>query len=445
MSTKCSKCGFTNNPNDSYYCGNCGHQLSSTNQYKLYNAYYQTPVYNSTLNNYKKYEQQVKSSWFINSSEKIKEWWKEKKEDIVAFSIIIVACIVLLILFIFFFSYMESCSTKKIDRIKIGEKYGIGTDEDHLRVSAEYDSISAYSGSNQWILYDKTTGLQGLAYVTDSVTSIIKPSFVNVLRLSGDLAKLQSDTDGRSYFISNKGYLHNNQSYKRIDPVYFKDGKLGSMIATASDGKMLFLGNDGMPLDGKSYYNIICDEDSVIRATGLSSRTTTLHDYSGSQISDKEFYSVDNFSDGVAWSVIDKTDHNDNKYTLIDRSGNTLFSKSGVTKTEPFREGLGWYATSSSSWSSSYTAVDKSGKELFSLDAWRVYPFSMGLAPIQKGKSYSDIKMGFVDTTGKVVIPYKYTKETYPYFGPRDSLMTVSLDGVKGKLHRNGTFTPDSN
>lgn len=446
MSTKCSKCGFSNNPKDSYYCGNCGHQLSSTNQYKLYNAYYQTPVYNSTLNNYKKYEQQVKSSWFINSSEKIKEWWKKNKEDIGDFALPIVTTA---LFFGFFAICINLCSTKKVDRVKVGDKYGIGTDEDHLRVPAEYDSISAYCGSNQWILYDKSTGLQGLAYVTDSVTSIIKPSFVNVLRLSGDLTKLQSDTEGRSYFISNKGHIQNTQPYKRIDPVYFKGGKLGSLIATASDGGKLFLGNDGMPLDGKAYYNIVCDEDSVIRAISYTNSrsdygTTTLHDYNGKQIPDKNFYSVDKFSDGVAWSRINKADYDNNVYSLIDRYGNTLFRKSGVKGTELFSDGFGWYSTSYNT----HYAVDKSGNDLFKLEARQVYPFTMGLAPVLMGKSYSDEKMGFVDTTGKVVIPYKYKRETYPSFDPRDSLMTVSLDGVKGKLHRNGTFTPftpDSN
>lgn len=50
--------------------------------------------------------------------------------------------------------------------------------------------------------------------------------------------------------------------------------------------------------------------------------------------------------------------------------------------------------------------------------------------------------MGFVDKTGKVVIPFKY-KAYYsnPHFDA-DSLMRVTLDAVEGKLHRNGLFIP---
>lgn len=63
MPKKCTICGFDRNPSDSHYCGNCGHQLIYGENYKIYNASFQTPVDNSTLRNYKRYELQVKSSW----------------------------------------------------------------------------------------------------------------------------------------------------------------------------------------------------------------------------------------------------------------------------------------------------------------------------------------------------------------------------------------------
>lgn len=68
----------------------------------------------------------------------------------------------------------------------------------------------------------------------------------------------------------------------------------------------------------------------------------------------------------------------------------------------------------------------------------------MGVAPVEKGSSYKDSKLGFVDKQGKTIIPFVYTKaSSYLLYFDKDSLMLVSKDGVKGKLHRNGTFTPN--
>lgn len=66
----------------------------------------------------------------------------------------------------------------------------------------------------------------------------------------------------------------------------------------------------------------------------------------------------------------------------------------------------------------------------------------MGIAPVYNYVSINDTKLGFVDKAGRTVIPFKYDSSDYqPRFGS-DSLMTVTLDGVHGKLHRNGTFYP---
>lgn len=104
-----------------------------------------------------------------------------------------------------------------------------------------------------------------------------------------------------------------------------------------------------------------------------------------------------------------------------------------------FKDGLGWYQKASNS---KYVAIDKQGRDLFEIDAYQVYPFTLGIAPVYKGTSYSNKRLGFVNSKGETVIPFKYhAKYSNPEFD-KDSLMDVRLDGIEGKLHRNGRFIP---
>lgn len=108
-----------------------------------------------------------------------------------------------------------------------------------------------------------------------------------------------------------------------------------------------------------------------------------------------------------------------------------------------FKDGIGWFQkTGDNNGSSRFVAVNKKGRELFEIEAYQVYPYSLGLAPVYKGTSYSNKKLGFINGKGETIIPFKYqAKYSNPEFGI-DSLMDVRLDGVEGKLHRNGKFFP---
>lgn len=454
MAKKCNSCGFQQNPDNAHYCGKCGKQLGYSDNYKLYNASLQTPVYNSTLNNYKKYERQVNSSWIFNTRDKIISWWEKIGKEIFEW----VGTIIVLGISIWI-NWPKSClSDNKISRIEIDGKYGIGYNEDKMLVPAIYDSISPTEYGNQWILFDKGNTILGLAYVTDSVVNILEPSKISAIQISMNMNGLSflrlNDSANTSdvWRVATKGKYVNTTAYKRI--VYPGDrwwDKNDCLVATTKEGGMQMLGMDGLPINGKTYYNIVIDPDSMIRAIDYdktntkrkSYGTTTIHDYTGKQTSSKEFYGVNAFSDGVAWAYLTEQDRKNSSHSLIDRNGNVLFkNKPNAVNCIGFGDGIGWYAPSYSS--KKYTAVDKSGKDLFNIEAYKVYPFTMGIAPIDKGTSYSNSKLGFVDKTGKTVIPFIYkSKYSNPYFGT-DSLMDgISLDGVEGKLHRNGTFIPE--
>ncbi len=463
MSKTCSNCGFRYNPDDAHFCGKCGNKIGNLfDNWKLYNAFGNTVISNYKLSEYRRYENAVKTSFsarFINWSKKftkeLSDWWKTDGISIAIPTGLFLAGM-LLLCGIFFF--IKSCSESKpmIARILKEGKYGIGIDEDNLLVPAIYDSISHSSIGNQWILFDKTNNLEGLAYVTDSTAIILVPQFVKIVGRNkaglSILEKKDSLYNDKTYHVSSKGKIYNNQGYKHIEnPSHHTDcwDVNTCLIATKRDGGKQFLDNQGMPVDNMAYYNIIVDPDSMIRATMYDTSKkykypgkVTIHDYTGKRISGNDFYRVYPFSDGVAWTYKTKADLKRHIISLIDKSGTTLFSKPNAILCEAFSEGIGWISPGSSSYQ--YTAVDKTGRELFKINALQAYPFSMGIAPIYKGTTWSDWKLGFVDKSGNIVIPFKYVAKHYnPHFAP-DSTIQVSLDGVDGKLHRNGTFTPES-
>lgn len=410
MAKKCNSCGFQQNPDNAHYCGKCGKQLGYSDNFKLYNASLQTPVYDSTLNNYMKYERQVNSSWLFNTGDKIKRWWNESGKDNAQTTLVVLAmlCVIWGIVFA-----AKLCSfDNKISRIEIDGKYGIGYNKDKMLVPALYDSIVAYETGNQWILYDLDKRTLGLAYVTDSVVNLMEPSKTEAIQITinaNGLAMLQikdrlNTTD--VWRVARKGIYENATTYKCIVYPGVTWDKNACLVATRNDGGMQMLGTDGMPINGKTYNNIVIDPDSMIRAIDYTKNgvTTTIHDYTGKQTSDKVFYWVNAFSDGVAWAYLTSQDRKKYSHSLIDKNGN----------------------------------------DLFQIEAQNVYPFTMGLGPVYKGSSYSNQKLGFVDKTGKTVIPFKYkSKNSNPHFGTDSLMLGISLDGVEGKLHRNGTFIPN--
>lgn len=455
MAKKCNSCGFQQNPDNAHYCGKCGKQLGYSDNYKLYNASLQTPVYNSTLNNYKKYEKQINSSWLFNSRDKIKNWWNKSGKEDTQFWIWF--GLFMAVVFGATFFIAKSCSSdNKISRIEINGKYGIGYNEDKMLVPASFDSISPSGIGNQWLLYDKSTSTIGLAFVTDSVVNVLEPQILKAKAINRNIngySQIRLDganmyEEGKYVMISN-GLFKNKAEYKRLKYLGYNDNDC--VVATLGDEGMQMIGNDGMPINGKTYFNIVIDPDSMIRAIDYDKTntkrktygTTTIHDYTGKQTSPKEFYGVNTFSDGVAWAYLTEQDRKKSSHSLIDKHGNVLFAnKPNAVNCVGFGDGVGWYASSYSS--KKYTAVDKSGNDLFNIEAYKVYPFTLGIAPIDKGTSYSNSKLGFVDKTGKTVIPFKYKSQySNPHFGTDSIMDGISLNGVDGKLHRNGTFIPN--
>lgn len=447
MAKKCSSCGFTNNPDDAHYCGKCGKNIAAYGYtWKLYNYSQYTVVPDSKLKEYEQYEERAKASFwkkigysFSGLWTSFVMWWKEYALCIA----IIGGGILMAPVFMWLGSLVDNFfnNDNTISRIEVKGKYGIGYDTDKLLVPAIYDSISPKSLDNQWVLYQKSTGTVGVAYVTDSVQRIIKPVHTEV-KLLGSSGPLVLKDGDNNYWFSIRGEITNQLPYADVSYVEWNNPQ--AFVVKHGSGYFDLISKEGKALTNEPFSQIIVDEDSVIRARFYKSNNNygyKLFNYHGNLLTNKTFQVVDVFSDGVAWCTVNKADSRNSKRSVIDRQGNILFSISPTVSQTKFSDGIGFYRTS---WSSNlYTAVDTSGKRLFTIEAYSVLPYTMGIAPVYKGKNYSNRKMGFIDKNGKTVIPFKYVaKYSNPHFN-NDSLMDVSLDGVQGKLHRNGVFTPN--
>lgn len=464
MAKKCNSCGFSNNPNGANCCGRCGKDLNprysfwnsaGSDRYKVYDSYSFTCLPKSQYDVLKKAEKEVNQSlwkqqlnliknfWRYSTSgfwEGLKEGWKEEDDKWEC----LLTC--LLILGFVVFMFIRGCvsDTKQISRIKIDNKYGIGYSEGKMLIPAIYDSISPKPiGNNQWFLYDLNTNLYGLAFVNDSIQNTI-PTVYSDITVGGDLAilKKNNNIEGRSYLAVN-GLIDNTTGYESLKypGQYLSEAKV---FIVKDDNKLFYLMDRAGRKLSNDYSRIAVSNDSVIIASNdIKSYTRALHtlyDYEGNKLTDRTFTRIRDYSDGVTWGTITENDAKLNKWTLIDNHGNVLFNKHVKYGTiKDFKEGLGWYQKASNS---KYVAIDKQGRDLFEIDAYQVYPFTLGIAPVYKGTSYSNKRLGFVNSKGETVIPFKYhAKYSNPEFD-KDSLMDVRLGGIEGKLHRNGRFIP---
>ena len=153
-------------------------------------------------------------------------------------------------------------------------------------------------------------------------------------------------------------------------------------------------------------------------------------DKSGNEVVPCKYSIAFDFRDGRA--LVRK----DDKYGYIDKSGKEVIPCS-FDEAEFFSEGF-----AAVSKDGKYYVIDKNGKEVFSLSAYDTgfgSPiFEEGLAPVFRKIGDSHV-CGFVDTSGKEVIPCVYTN--WPSFS--EGLAVVEKDGVYGFVDKKGNSTFD--
>lgn len=153
-------------------------------------------------------------------------------------------------------------------------------------------------------------------------------------------------------------------------------------------------------------------------------------DKSGNEVIPCKYNVALDFSDGMGLV------RNEDKWGFVDKSGKEVIACS-FDEADRFSEG---YAAVSKG--GKYFVIDKTGKEVLSLSAYITgygyATFHEGLATVYKKAEDSHV-CGFVDTSGKEVIPCVYTN--WPFFS--EGLAVVEKDGVYGFVDKKGNSTFD--
>jgi hypothetical protein len=137
-----------------------------------------------------------------------------------------------------------------------------------------------------------------------------------------------------------------------------------------------------------------------------------LIDRTGKELTPYQFYDVQNFSEGVALVSICDGNGENCKYSYIDKTGKTVLElPAKYVSCGSFYDGLavvGIIAEGNGEAMSDYRYgyIDITGKEVIPPTFYQAGDFRYNRAPVES----SDYKVGYINKTGKVVIPYKYYK-----------------------------------
>ncbi len=162
-------------------------------------------------------------------------------------------------------------------------------------------------------------------------------------------------------------------------------------------------------------------------------------DKTGNWVIKPQWETVSDFSEGLAWVSLKSEDPT---YGYIDKTGKLVIKYEYATA-EPFSEGLamvGILVGKGDDAVVKMTFIDKTGKritkELFDI----AMSFSDGVAAVSIEKN-DDLKYGFIDKTGKLVIPMEHEKASgyTPLMGFKEGLCPT----LKGYINKKGELLFD--
>lgn len=235
--------------------------------------------------------------------------------------------------------------------------------------------------------------------------------------------------DGKTGYIDTKG----NEVIALSDKYAYYDFSEG-LAAVGKDGKYGFIDKSGNLVIPINYDDIGEMDSEPYFHEGLSAVCKNEKygyiDKSGKEVIPFKYTYAHDFSEGLA--VVKQND----KWGFIDKNGSIVIP---CVFDEPAVFSEGYAAVSKDG---KYYIIDKNGKEVFSLSAYTTgygdAIFHEGFAPVFRKIEDSHV-CGFVDTSGKEVIPCVYTN--WPSFS--EGLAVVEKDGVYGFVDKKGNSTFD--
>lgn len=133
-------------------------------------------------------------------------------------------------------------------------------------------------------------------------------------------------------------------------------------------------------------------------------------DKTGKEVIAPQFFVAQDFSEGLAAVRVEQT--SESKYGYIDRTGHMVIEPR-FNQAEPFSEGLAAVETSARTINKQVVGIawgfiDKTGALKTPDKYWFAGTFSEGLA--RMAMPGNDVRMGFINHNGKVVIPARFTR-----------------------------------
>jgi len=156
-------------------------------------------------------------------------------------------------------------------------------------------------------------------------------------------------------------------------------------------------------------------------------------DYNGNEVIPLIYWSANNFSEGLAEAKLFFGKQDDGRYKfesyIIDKTGKTIAEINYYHGVRQFSEGLMVVADYDDNTEFIYGYIDKSGKEVIPCIYNEAGNFSEGLAPV----SYEG-KTGYINKSGKEIVPFKYD-EAEEFV---EELAAVCLNGKWGFINKTG-------
>ncbi|GEM_PF-7047121 len=317
---------------------------------------------------------------------------------------------------------------KKLIPYRKGDKFGFVGENKSIVIQPKYDFVQrffegvAVFGIGKW----KEGAFEGKFGVLDkNGNEIVSAKYDSITPFQKEfkgLAVIKSN--GRFGLIDKTGKEVVPPTY---DSMFTSEKFEGGLFSVSLDSKSGFINESGTVVVPLKY------EDIGIFVGGLA--TAKLNnkvgyiDINGNEVIPFKYDEALNFTeDGLAVVGLDKGGYLD--YGYIDKKGNVVVPIKYSNATS-FFEGLAWVSEYTDAGNTVHSCIDINKKTVFKAqdyEPWRT--FKNGFAIVEG----SDKRVGFVDKTGKIIVPIKYDNASNFY----EDVVAVNLNGKYGFIDKNG-------
>lgn len=316
--------------------------------------------------------------------------------------------------------------------IKEFGKWGYINSDGQTIIKCQFDAAGQFSEGLAAILIDSVWG-----FIDTSGKIIIEPNYYRVAQFSDGLCNvtIQKDTIFQNAFIRTDGSIAFVSNYRNISPFAFGRATVeinDEVCIIDTLGKIVF--NTHYPYGGGSPL-----QDGIVQVwggtagwvqEGLSNvwrgDTTRYYDKDGNLLLEMEGMGFSNFNNGLALVQIN------DKACFINKKGEIKIKPERPELTYfDFSDGLAQVVIAGSNHKAGF--IDTTGKIVIPIQYHNIRDFKEGLAAFREKDTW-----GFIDKTGKVVIKPQF--EQIEYGGFTNGLCRAKQNHQWGYINKKGEF-----